>query len=765
MFEAMLSTRTLSLLVLFLVASGAVAPAGASAGGLDAVTTATPAGLADTAAAPTTTGSVDDGILARYEVARVADGEVGVRLTLTAPENVASLTLGLPDGATVAATDGFRRADDGRYEWSGGSPATVEYVVDPGGAATGATGTPPSAAGTDWMLVNLYDVDARVHWSYWHEPPAFEERIALAPGQVGERGPTMALLGPATTYTERSARQEYRITVSDAADPKHSTAELFDGLHAADAGLAVGGRVDRVNLFYVPDLPGYAGYANGRAVGGAYDVAIDASAWKLTTVHEYVHTRQVYAPSDRMAWTDEGIADYYESLLALHNGDLAYSQFHRRVTTDEGARATLTDRDTWPSRLTEYTKGRRVVAALDARIRTETDGARSFQDVFSRMNAHEGELTYGDFSAIVVAVGGESFGPWLDRYVDGSDVPPVPDDPSLFTSTVRDDSDGDGLSDAAERTLGTDSLAADTDGDGLSDGTEVDVGSDPLASDTDGDGLDDRGEYDRGTDPTAADTDGDGLLDGEEVEAGLDPTAGDSDGDGLSDGREADVGSDPLAPDTDGDGLSDGFEVDLGTDPLASDTDGDGLDDGEESTEPTSPTRADTDGDGLDDGEESERGTDPVVADSDGDGLADGEEVDVGSDPRAVDTDGDGLDDGEESAAGTDPLALDTDGDGLSDLTETDGPTDPLVADTDGDGLDDEREANVGTDPLAPDTDGDGLADGVEVGLGTDPTATDTDGDGYDDAEEDDVGTDPTAETGGIERFLAGVAAALRGLF
>lgn len=48
-------------------------------------------------------------------------------------------------------------------------------------------------------------------------------------------------------------------------------------------------------------------------------------------------------------------------------------------------------------------------------------------------------------------------------------------------STVDDgtDSDGDGLTDVEEATLGTDPTSVDTDGDGAEDGTEVDMGTDP----------------------------------------------------------------------------------------------------------------------------------------------------------------------------------------------------------------------------------------------------------------------------------------------
>lgn len=63
------------------------------------------------------------------------------------------------------------------------------------------------------------------------------------------------------------------------------------------------------------------------------------------------------------------------------------------------------------------------------------------------------------------------------------------------------DPDGDGLTNAEERELGTLSTVADTDGDGLDDGEEV---------------------LEHGTDPTVRDTDQDGFEDGEEVAAGTD---------------------------------------------------------------------------------------------------------------------------------------------------------------------------------------------------------------------------------------------------
>ncbi len=252
-----------------------------------------------------------------------------------------------------------------------------------------------------------------------------------------------------------------------------------------------------------------------------------------------------------------------------------------------------------------------------------------------------------------------------------------------------------------------------------------------FASDTDGDGLSDAQEKELGTDPNKVDTDGDGLKDGDEANKyKTNPTQADSDGDGLNDGDE--IGkykTDPLKPDTDGDGLTDGVEITPhGSDPLKVDTDGDGLNDGDEVNKyKSSPVKVDTDGDGLSDTDEvNKHKTDPLKADTDGDGLSDADEVNkYKTDPLKADTDGDSVNDGDEVNKNktdplkpdTDPSKIDTDADGLSDGDETSKyKTDPTKLDTDGDGLKDGDEVlKHKTDPLKPDTDGGGMNDGDEV--------------------------------------------------
>jgi hypothetical protein len=91
------------------------------------------------------------------------------------------------------------------------------------------------------------------------------------------------------------------------------------------------------------------------------------------------------------------------------------------------------------------------------------------------------------------------------------------------------------------------SVFVDTDGDGISDLDETTLGTNPNSSDSDGDGLSDGDEFVRGTNPLNPDTDSDGLLDGEEITRGTNPLNPDTDGDGVSDGLEVLLGSNPLS--------------------------------------------------------------------------------------------------------------------------------------------------------------------------------------------------------------------------
>ncbi len=260
------------------------------------------------------------------------------------------------------------------------------------------------------------------------------------------------------------------------------------------------------------------------------------------------------------------------------------------------------------------------------------------------------------------------------------------------------DTDGDGLSDSFEETIGTDPNDADSDDDGAIDGLEVDAGAD-----TDEDGLI------NALDP---DSDNDGLFDGTELGQTCD-AQGTNNAAGFC-VEDADAGAtvtDPADPDTDGGGATDGSEdfnlngrVDAGE------------------TNPTTGNQAD----------------DAGVTDTDGDGLSNGMENALDSDPNDADTDNDGVVDGLEANPSADMdgdthpdvLDPDSDGDGLFDGTEmghdcsneaTDAAAGFCIADGDS--------GTSTTSPVNPDTDGgsidDGLEDADRDGVFDDPGETD----------------------------------------
>lgn len=123
------------------------------------------------------------------------------------------------------------------------------------------------------------------------------------------------------------------------------------------------------------------------------------------------------------------------------------------------------------------------------------------------------------------------------------------------------DTDGDGLSDILEQSIGTLINKADSDEDGATDFEEVALDNDANSYDS----LND-------ANPLVVDTDSDTMTDGYEIAYGLNPlvddSLGDLDGDGLDNKYEYDNHLRADRIDTDDDGRNDKWEIDNGYDPL-----------------------------------------------------------------------------------------------------------------------------------------------------------------------------------------------------
>lgn len=169
----------------------------------------------------------------------------------------------------------------------------------------------------------------------------------------------------------------------------------------------------------------------------------------------------------------------------------------------------------------------------------------------------------------------DDFGRVKEAYYPGKKITYTYDTAGNRTQTVvaidnGPDTDGDGLADSIELSIGTNPNDPDSDDDGLPDGWEYQNGLDPLngadaTQDPDGDGLTTLQEYSIGTLFNDSDTDNDGLPDGWEVTYSFNPLSGadaaqDADGDGWTNLQEFNAGTNPRNSDTDGDGVIDSVD-------------------------------------------------------------------------------------------------------------------------------------------------------------------------------------------------------------
>lgn len=164
---------------------------------------------------------------------------------------------------------------------------------------------------------------------------------------------------------------------------------------------------------------------------------------------------------------------------------------------------------------------------------------------------------------------------------------PDADGGQTTTSPVNPDTDYGGATDGAE----DGNLNGAQDQTGETDPTAGHPQDDGNVVDSDGDGLSDLQEGTLGSDPNDADTDDDGVRDG------LEPNpSDDTDGDGKNNVND---------PDSDGDGLFDGTEMGLPcSDPATDKSAGTCKEDGDKGKTTTSPVDADTDDGGVTDGGE-----------------------------------------------------------------------------------------------------------------------------------------------------------------
>jgi hypothetical protein len=527
--------------VVVLLAAGVLVPA--VAGGV--VTASGP----DTGPATPETGIVQ---VVTYSPDPDNESTVELRVEYRAGSDVTGLVLYTPSRSTVVSTTAFERREDGfLYAGDDFEAASATFRVElPRETVDDHWGQ--GVATREWAVVGGlpgtgYYSDDTEQWAYEDDDRVTRELRVEGDGTAGSRS---VVLGNHTVYERDVNGTEVRLVTLPGSPPARPPEEVLDALAFTARTLEVGPRDESLLVVHVPVRSSAVTGTSFSDRRGGQDIWLYSPGWGIenTWLHEYVHTRQTHDLAEDMRWFQEASANYYEKLFALRAGAGDYDTF-RDLVGNRTAGGVLAEPDRW-QRGTQYVRGQRVLAALDARIGAATDYERSLADVFRLVNEHEGTVALADFIAYVSEVAGTDMDEWIRSHVAGTADVSFVDDPYAYTNPSGDeDPDGDGLADAEERDRGTHPFRADTDDDDLNDSTELDRDTDPTTADTDGDGLVDGRERDVDTDPLVADTDDDGLSDGAEVdEYGTDPTETDTDGDGFTDGGEVAVGTDPTEP-------------------------------------------------------------------------------------------------------------------------------------------------------------------------------------------------------------------------
>ena len=355
-----------------------------------------------------------------------ADDRIDVETRLSIPDSTAELEITIPADTDVTAAEGFERIDDRTYAWTGSTATpSLEYEYDATVRGThrrreGVT----FVANDEWALVRTPSVGVS-----WRSTDTDSELLQTnAVDGEGIASTHMAYLGPYTEHTSSAAGQTFRLVVPEAADLREDPDEILGAFEAAAERLVIGSRPD-VFAIAAPTAGQTWGPAGvQRGPGGDMWVrdAERLGTTRNTWIHEYVHTRQRYVPTDATRWTVEGMADYYAALLAYESGDVGYAAFRDRLergTDPQYDDVRLADPGTWSETTADYARGAQLFAHLDRRLRADAD--TSLDAAIAGVNRPKRELTQRRFLSAIGSAGGTDVRADTERYTETTATPPI----------------------------------------------------------------------------------------------------------------------------------------------------------------------------------------------------------------------------------------------------------------------------------------------------------------------------------------------------
>jgi hypothetical protein len=344
-------------------------------------------------------------------------GIVGVTMRLPATPAIEDVSIAFPEEVTVVEATNVDRAGSA-YEWTGERPAEIDYRVPINATYVG--NRAPS-----WTLL-------------LHQPPSIDAspsvdvrgHLQLAgKGYVANR---TVLLGEHDVYRRQAEGQQIRVVVPENVTVRTGIQRRASALATAARSLSIGGRDEVLHAVVTPEIRTEATqlFQPGFSLDDT-TLLIDGESEFDVWTHEYVHARQEFPDTGRLRWLTEGSAEYYGWLLSIEGGDDDWTALRGVFARGADDDSVLANPETWRGE-TDYTKGALVLGVLDHEIRVATDGERTLEDVFRRINRADADPTLETFLRAVRDVGGPDAAAAARRYVTTSATPDYRPDASRF---------------------------------------------------------------------------------------------------------------------------------------------------------------------------------------------------------------------------------------------------------------------------------------------------------------------------------------------
>lgn len=225
-----------------------------------------------------------------------------------------------------------------------------------------------------------------------------------------------ALVGEFSASTRGAGDSMVTVVVPAGRDVDPARKSYFLSEYASP--YAFGPNGSDVAIVAVPDALSHRGLMYGDDAGYVtvdwfWDGGI-GSVW----LHEYVHARQGFTTACEMTWFREASAEYLSfRIMEEQHPDLTDADVRDRLDSlPEHRDASLANCSRETDRSVDYTRGVRLLYAVDAEIRTGSDGEHTLFDVFRAMNEREGPVTVEEFRRLVERFSGEDQA-WIDSAI------------------------------------------------------------------------------------------------------------------------------------------------------------------------------------------------------------------------------------------------------------------------------------------------------------------------------------------------------------